>query len=143
MEMNAHAMFDWIDFPEGRARFVGLVRGADERGHEVFALKLDSGLLYGEIEPRFLANQNDFDVEIVSFGVKDECSFGEAPFDPREFLPRTHVDKVRALILRLIAAGAAMEDRPSFLRETENSHFMGRVLFRQGWVRLAAGEERA
>lgn len=142
--MNAQpGVFDWIEFPEGRARFLGLIRGADERGHEVFALEFGNGLLYGEIEPRFLDNRNDFDVEVVSFGVKDERSVGDAPYDPRGVLSPANVDIARALIVHLVAAGMAMEERPGFLRETQDSHFMGQVLFRRGWVRQGVGEGRA
>lgn len=142
MQMDECSAFDWIDFPEGRARFVGLVRGVDERGHEAFALEIDSDLLFGEIRSRFLDNHNDFNVEIVSFGLRDSGSIGEAPFDPREILSIAKAETARQLILRLVRAGMAMRERPSLLVEYQNSSFMGKVVFRDDWVRLGLGDGR-
>src|SRR5690349_23064381 len=104
MKMDEFAAFDWIDFPEGRARFVGSVRGVDERGHDAFALEIDNDVLFGEIRPRFLENHNDFNVEIVSFGIRDPGSIGEAPFDPREVLSFAKAETARQLVLRLVDA---------------------------------------
>jgi hypothetical protein len=38
--------------------------------------------------------------------------------------------------MQLIAAGKSFVDRPSILSEYLNAHFMGKVLFRDGWVCL-------
>ena len=49
--MSAHEKtFDWMQFPEGRARFSGEVRGWDELGHETFALELRGKEYFGEIK---------------------------------------------------------------------------------------------
>ena len=42
--------FDWLNFGEGRARFVGSIRGWDEIGHEAFAVEVGGREYYGEID---------------------------------------------------------------------------------------------
>lgn len=60
--------FDWVSATEGRARFAGSIRGWDERGHDTYAVDVDGKVMYGEIARTFLPNQNDFNIQIVSFG---------------------------------------------------------------------------
>lgn len=60
--------FDWVSATEGRARFAGGIRGWDERGHDAYAVDVDGKVMCGEIARTFLADQNDFNIQIVSFG---------------------------------------------------------------------------
>ncbi len=50
---NYEQTFDWVQFPEGQARFSGGIRGADEIGHETFAVEINSSVYYGEIKKIF------------------------------------------------------------------------------------------
>jgi hypothetical protein len=47
---NFESIFNWVNLNQGRARFLGGIRGADEIGHETFAVQNDSGVYYGEIK---------------------------------------------------------------------------------------------
>ena len=58
--------FEWHEFPEGRAQFSGSIRGDDERGHDTFAIELDGFVTYGGIDSVFLANDNDFNIRVVT-----------------------------------------------------------------------------
>jgi hypothetical protein len=60
--------FDRVPAAEGRVRFAGGIRGWDERGHDAYAVDVDGKVMYGEIARTFLPNQNDFNIQIVSFG---------------------------------------------------------------------------
>ena len=61
--------FDWHEFSEGRARFIGGVRGPDELGHDGFVIEaVGFPAMYGEIIRRFAANKNEYDLEILAFG---------------------------------------------------------------------------
>lgn len=61
--------FDWHEFSEGRARFIGGVRGPDELGHDGFVIEaVGFPAMHGEIRRRSAANKNDYDLEIVACG---------------------------------------------------------------------------
>ncbi|WP_144655620.1 hypothetical protein [Achromobacter dolens] len=57
--------FDWVPPAEGRVRFAGGIRGWDERGHDTYAVDVDGKVMYGEIARTLLADQNDFNIQIV------------------------------------------------------------------------------
>jgi len=46
---------------------------------------------------------------------------------------------IQALIVQLVEAGTRFRRKPTLLREYPNAHFMGQVIFRDGWI-LAKGE---
>lgn len=128
--------FDWVQFPEGRARFSGGVRGWDEKGHDTFAVELEGKVRYGEITRTYLANDNDFNIEIVSFGYGIEDNVGISSPNARGTYTEAQLKIVRSLVLKLIRSGLRFEDRPSALRETPKSHFMGQIYFCDGWAYL-------
>jgi hypothetical protein len=133
--------FDWVQFPEGRARFAGGTRGWDERGHETFAVDVDGVEYFGEIRHAFLPNGNDFNIEIVSFGYRDEIYAGSPP--PHDPFTADELKVVQSLILQLIRSGLhrADEDKPLVLDEDPGSRFMGKVIFREGWATERRGNE--
>ncbi|MGH8080644.1 MAG: hypothetical protein ACREP7_08720, partial [Lysobacter sp.] len=125
--------FDWVLFPQGRARFAGGVRGADEQGHETFAVEVAGGEYFGEIARTFLPNNNDYNIEVVSFGYGSD-DVGIPMLDACRTFTAAQIATIYALIAQLIAAGARFEDRPSLLVEYPTAHFMGEVVFREGWA---------
>ena len=60
--------FEWIEFPEGRARFAGGFRCWDELGRETFAIELRGCQYFGQIDNEFLENGNDYNLRIDAFG---------------------------------------------------------------------------
>lgn len=125
--------FEWLEFPEGRARFAGGTRGWDESGHETFAVEVNGTAYYGEIDQTFLADRHNFNVEIISFGFPSEIFAGSPPGSWKAFTV-DELQTVQVLILQLIRRGLGFEDRPSPLDELPNSRFMGKVIFRDGWA---------
>lgn len=128
--------FEWQQFPEGRARFVGGIRGWDERGHYVYAVELQGRVVYGEIAHAFLPNDNDYNIEVVSFGYGMEENVGISEPTSRGAYTRAELETVRSLIVQLIRAGQQFEEKPLLLMETRKSHFMGKIVFREGWTNL-------
>lgn len=132
--------FDWQRFPEGRARFSGGVRGADEQGHETFAIEVDGEECFGEIARTFLPNGNDYNIEVVAFGYGSDSYVGMPVLDACRTFTMAQIDRIHALAIRLIEAGARFEDRPHLLKEYPNARFMGEVIFRDGWALVEIDE---
>jgi hypothetical protein len=133
--MSAHdKTFEWIQFPEGRARFAGGVRGWDELGHETFALELRGNEYFGEIRRSYLDNHNDYNVLIDVFGYVWEIEVNMPGAEAREAFTPGEEAIARSLIVQLIQAGLKFEIPPSRLNQTETSHFMGNIVFQDGWI---------
>lgn len=139
MNVNAKT-FGWVEFSQGRARFAGGTRGWDERGYETFSVEVGGISYYGEIRRSFLSNDNDFNIEIVSFGYGDPIYAG-APIEVGISKPFTshEIKAIQDLTLELVHAGLAFENRPSFLEEHSDARFMGEVSFRRGWALESTG----
>lgn len=135
--------FDWLDFGQGRARFSGGIRGADERGHETFAVEVNGTEYFGEIDRAFLPNGNDYNIEIVSFGYTDRA-YVSAPFpNAREKFTPAGLDVMQSLICGLIEAASKAAEKPYIMGEYPDAHFMGKVIFREGWALLLSAPEAA
>jgi hypothetical protein len=131
---NHKNTFDWLTFPEGRARFSGERRGWDEIGHETFAVDLHGNEYFGEIKRSYLKNENDYNIVIDYFGYGRGEDVGMHGNDVREiFSPEDEVMS-RALIASLIEAGLDFERPPFPLIQTEVSHYMGQLTFQDGWI---------
>lgn len=131
--------FEWLEFPEGRAQFSGLERGSDERGHEIFAVEIDGRVTYGEVTRIFLPNDNDFNLQVVSYGYGMRESIGilddgtPEPQAQGSFAP-THLQRVQTLVVRLVRAALQFENRPLALHEYPHAHFQGKVIFPARWA---------
>lgn len=53
MTVQHHPPFEWVQFPEERARFSGSLRGVDEIRHETFAVEVGGTEYFGEIKRFF------------------------------------------------------------------------------------------
>ncbi len=133
---NYEQTFDWVQFPEGQARFSGGIRGIDEQGHETFAVHVGGIEYFGEIEADFLPNQNDYNIRVLSFGYGTDKYVGMPMLGTCRIFTTDEIGLIQTLITKLIAAGLQFSDRPFLLLETANSHFMGKVIFQDGWVLL-------
>ena len=126
--------FDWQDLPSGRARFNGLVRGAEQSGHDSFAVDCDGEVLFGELQRVFLANGNDFTIEVVAFGYRQASHLGLPVQGRARAFSATGALRLQQVIAELIAAGAGWEQRPRLLMEHAGARFLGGVSFRPGWL---------
>jgi hypothetical protein len=129
-------VFAWVQLPDGRARFAGTKRCWDEQGHITFALELNGVEYFGEIDQVFLPDRHNFNIEIISFGY----GRGEDVGMPGAATVFTidEVDVLQRLITQLVRAGLGFQRPPNVLSQTENSRFMGEILFRDGWVLVGA-----
>ncbi|MEP7187200.1 MAG: hypothetical protein ABI767_15320 [Rhodanobacter sp.] len=133
---NSEKTFHWVQFKEGKAKFSGGIRGGDERRHETFAVELKNTVLYGEIENVFLPNGNDYNIEVISFGYGMEANVGNPHPNARGAYTFAELQIIKSLIVQLLQAGLHFEDRPSVLTEYPNAHYMGKILFREGWANV-------
>ncbi|MBS0201026.1 MAG: hypothetical protein JSR70_11300 [Proteobacteria bacterium] len=134
--------FDWVQFPEGRARFAGTFRCWDETGRKAFALELQGNEYFGEIQRAFLPNGNDYNIEIVSFGYGAGNCVGMQMVGTCRVFTITEIEIIQTMIIELVAAGKRFPDPPSLLDQYADAHFMGEVIFRDGWI-LASEVEAA
>jgi hypothetical protein len=136
--------FNWVQFPEGRARFEGLCRCWDEQGRETFALELRGNEYFGEIKRSYLDNENDYNIVIDSFGYGrggDVGMPGIADVDRlgigvREVFTPEEEAVARTLVIQLVNAGLKFNPPPSPLKQIDASHFMGKIGFHIGWMLL-------
>lgn len=137
--MSTHGqMFDWMTFPDGRARFSGIKRGWDEQGHVTFALEVNETEHFGEIDQLFLPDAHNFNLEVISFGYgrgEDVGMPGAATAFTQEEL-----GVAKRLIENLVTAGLNLERPPNILAQTDKSRFFGEILFREGWALVKSGE---
>lgn len=132
--------FDWVEFPEGRARFSGSVAGYifswDERSHETFCVDVDGKELFGEIKAIFMKNGNNYNLEISSFGYSDRDDVG-APIDENwtTAVTDTQVEWIANVLRQLISAVSKIDIPPFVLRRAKEL-FLGDVTFKEGWVRI-------
>lgn len=132
--------FNWIEFPEGYARFCGGVRGWDERGHETFALVLRGREYFGEIKRSYLDNHNDFNIVFDSLGYRMEIDVGMPGRGARPVFTSEEEAIARALAVRLVQFGLVLAVPPYQLSQLENSRFMGKIFFREGWMLVDTGD---
>jgi len=134
--------FDWFDFPEGRIRYAGGRRGRDEPPIHIFAVEIYGWIYYGEIRKIFLADGNNYNLEIVSFGWMRDEWFGTEPNPPFcSAFTLKELGEVRALICQVVPLWRELEDRPIVLTEYVDSHFMGDIFLREGWALIKDDEE--
>ena len=126
--------FEWVDLPEGRARFSGGGRAWDEKVHDIFGVDVEGREYFGEIRPAFLPNNNDYNIEVLSFGYGSNTSVGMPMLESCQTFTMAQATIVEALVTQLIDAGTRFVDRPPVLAEFPHAHFMGKVIFRDGWV---------
>ena len=126
--------FEWIEFPEGRARFSGICRGWDERGRHTFALELHGREYFGEIRSSFPDNDENYCFLIDDFGYALVEAIGIPGTSARKTFTRNEEGAARALIVKLVRAGFGFEDPPSVFFPEDIAHFTGEILFQEGWI---------
>jgi len=127
--------FEWIDFPQGRVRYAGGRRGREDPSIETFAVEIRGAVYYGEVCEVFSLEQNDYSLEVVSFGWMKHDWLGVEP-DP-EYCASFSLDDlsdVQSLLCETVPIWRSLEDRPAILYESIQTHFTGKIVFRDGWA---------
>lgn len=108
-------------------------RAWDELGHRLVVVELtQQSLLYGEWAPRYRANGDDFDIDILAFGYRDGFLAGSPePSDRLEFSAEK-CQVIESLIHRLFVSPITATEVPFSL---PRARFLGGVHFLDGWIR--------
>ena len=124
-----------VTLPRGKASFESVIRSWDESPQDAFSVELwGQPTLYGIWRPRFGANENDFDVEVVSFGWADKSNTGNPNPVTRRKLSVVQADDVQALVLALFEDINARKKISPF--SSKIARFMGDIRFRENWIAL-------
>lgn len=136
-------VFDWLDLPGGRARFCGGLRGADQAGHEAFAIELDGKVAYGEIRKAWTSDDR-FDLEVVSFGHGVLGNIGMPVDAGSPLVLEFTADQLRAvegLIAELVQAFLERPQRPFVMNMDSPDEFSGTIRFARGWALVREPQE--
>jgi hypothetical protein len=126
--------FVTLAFDTGKIRFGLSGRAWDEVGHDMFAVQLPNRpLLYGEWRQKWADNRNDFDAEVVDFGLFDRGNAGSPHPNHRQALTRRERTVVEDLVRKLFASTEAKKGVSNF--SVRGSTFLGHVYFLPGWIR--------
>ena len=106
-------------------------------GHEAFAVEVGGREYYGEIDQIFLENRNDYNVEIISFGWRGEGWVGMPMPGMCATFTMNDIKIAQSIIVQLINAVSRFDKKPSVMRQTDKSHFMGKIAFRDGWALIS------
>ena len=111
-------------------------RAWDERGHDMEVVQLPSqSLMFAEWRPRWAANQNDFDVDIVTFGFPRAFIVGSPDPKNRRTVTTSERLTIEELVRALFANAEAKAGVSPFT--SRKGKFLGHVHFLPGWVRKA------
>jgi hypothetical protein len=109
-------------------------RAWDEKNHDLFAVQLSNRpLLFGEWRPKFAANGDDFDVEIVFFGLVDRRDAGMLLPARRVVVDQAERVVVEKLIRSLVSNAEAKAQTWPF--NSSRARFLGRIEFLPDWIR--------
>lgn len=109
-------------------------RGWDEYYHHLIVVELPCRpTLYGEWEPKYAANNIDFDIEILSFGYRDGNSVGTTSVSNRLTFSRDERVLVESLIQLLFANIASTAAVNPFALKV--ARYTGVVRFAPRWIR--------
>ena len=119
--------------PEGRALLRGALR-TDNSPEPVFCIELTGqSPLYGIWRPKFAANQNDFDVEVDSFGWGSQSNVGNPHPMARNRLSVAQAADVKALV---VAMFEDVETKKRVLPLPINARFLGEIKFKDDRILL-------
>lgn len=136
--------FDWYEFPEGRARFVGGIRGADQNGHEVIAVDLSGDVNYGEIRKSWI-DEFSFNLEIVSFGHQWKENIGIEISRKNPLVSnfsKYELERIKDIISGLVKHFESIDNdsRPFVMWLLDGSRNAGELIFSDTWAILSNEE---
>jgi len=126
--------FEPLTRPEGTVAFAGTVR-ADDGGVREFWVELAGRpRMYGEWRTKWTPNENDFDIEIVTFGFGSKHNVGD-PFPGARNVFTIHEEKK---VIDLVARLFSNVERRSGLSPFRGNYslFLGNIIFMPGWIEV-------
>jgi hypothetical protein len=127
-----------LDIGRAKIRFGGAGgRPWDEQHHDLFAAQLpDQPLVYGEWRQKWAKNGNDFDVEIIDFGLLDANMAGAPDANRQVYAPRDS-EIIERLIRGLFTSVEARSRIFPF--SSQKGRFLGHIELLAGWIRIHPG----
>ena len=140
-DKNYPPPFQWVEFPEGRARFSGSIRSYDETGRETFCLQLGESRYFGEIKKEW-RNDSHFNLTVTSFGYFDRGDVG-MKMSPKicNIFTLGEINKIKDLTLSLISFFKQNPTRPFVMDMEVPDEFLGRVSFAENWALITSEVE--
>ncbi|HEY4405238.1 MAG TPA: hypothetical protein VGN55_11400 [Xanthobacteraceae bacterium] len=130
--MVMNVMTSGNSFKGARIRSVGMVRGVDEGGHDMFRVERTAGpFLYGEYFEVFEENENDFNIEIGAFGFTNEDNAGNPYPSAREHFSAEECSSAQELVQQYFSNPRAVMDK---WEGAPHARFLGGVRFRPDWI---------
>jgi len=109
----------------------------DEQWHDMFAVQMPKQpVVYGEWRQKWARNGNDFDAEIIDFGIFDANMAG-APDANHQVYALRDIQVIEGLIRKLFASAEARSRMPPF--SSRKAKFLGGIEFLPGWIRTHPG----
>lgn len=125
--------FPTVIVGDAMIRFSAVGRTADEQNHDIYVAQLpDRPLLYGEWRSKFARNGNDFDIDVLDFGLIDPRDFGIPSPLRRLRLHRHERALVQELVLALFANEEARDRQWPF--SSSKGRFLGQISFARNWI---------
>jgi hypothetical protein len=123
-----------LNIGRAKVRFGGASgRPWDEQHHDLFAVQLpDQPLVYGEWRQKWAKNGNDFDIEIIDFGLLDANMAG--PDGNHQVYATRDIAVIEDLVRRLFSSVEARSSVWPF--SSEKGKFLGHIEFLAGWIRI-------
>jgi hypothetical protein len=110
----------------------GGVRGADEKGHDLFMVeRIDGAPLYGDYVEVFEENENDFNIEVGMFGFLSRNNVGNPHLGAREQFSFEECETVKQLLRSFFLNSDEMKKK---WRSHPDARFLGDVRFRPNWI---------
>jgi len=126
--------FEPLTCPEGTVAFAGTVR-ADDGGVDEFWVELaDRPRMYGEWRTKWAPNENDFDIEIVTFGYGSKYNVGNTFPGARNVFKAHEEVKISNLVKDLFMDRERRSGLVPF--SIKGSIFLGGIFFLPGWIEI-------
>ena len=125
--------FEWVDFPQGQAQFCGSIRGTDELGHHVFAIRFLGRTFYGEFEYIQCLKAIESTIAIKMFGYSDKTNLGNTSKGARFYFNQRDVTAIADMIVQLILQKTS---KPFPLHKLVD--FTGDVIFADDWIQVTS-----
>jgi hypothetical protein len=132
MVMAAETMTNSASFANARVGFGGIGVGIDEEPHELIKIeRTESPIVFGEYRFLDAENQNDFDIEVSSFGYIHHRDVGT--LDRRLTFSVAECEAIERLIRSFFA-------NPDVFKKTflPPARYLGGLAFTPGWILRAS-----
>lgn len=124
---------DLIFLDDLTAKYEGLIKGYDEKGHYIFSVEIESKKYFGEIGRFFSEDKSEFSVMLSSFGYTDENAV-PGPNNLKTIFSESDVYKIKKILIKMIKEFLTFKEIPSIVNGFNKSKFSGEIFLANGWI---------